>query len=391
VRIVVHNSPLPPMDRLPVEFVERKGVGHPDTLCDKAAEELSLALLHYYEREFGAMQHYNVDKALLVGGAAEVGFGHGRVTRPIELYLCGRATARREADLESLVHETTRRWLARDLPHLNLETDLRLFSKIRPGSKDLQGVVDADGRVLANDTSFGVGFAPFSELERIVRAAEQELNSPAAKQALPALGQDIKVMGVRSGDEMRITVAAAFVASQTPDQETYLETKRAVEERVRAVAVGITRRSVQVEVNTADRPEEGLFYLTATGTSAEQGDDGQVGRGNRPNGLITPHRCMTLEAAAGKNPRNHVGKIYSIAAQIIADRMAATIPDLRNVQVYLVSQIGRPIDTDATVDIQVVADDLDVAQTEGTCIAREVLSELPTLWRRVQQREFSLF
>ena len=162
MRILVHKSPLPAMDQQPVEFVERKGAGHPDTICDKAAEELSIALLHYYQREYGAMQHYNVDKALLVGGTAEAEFGRGRVIDPIELFLCGRATARQKSDLEQLVHETTRGWLARDLPHLNLETDIVISSKIRPGSRDLQGVVDADGRPLANDTSFGVGYAPLA-------------------------------------------------------------------------------------------------------------------------------------------------------------------------------------------------------------------------------------
>jgi S-adenosylmethionine synthetase len=378
------------MDQRPVEFVERKGTGHPDTLCDKAAEELSIALMHYYEREFGSLRHYNVDKALLVGGAAEVGFGYGKVTRPIELILCGRASSRREADLEQLVHETTRSWLGQDLPHLNLATDIVISSKIRQGSGDLVGVFQGE-HPLANDTSFGVGYAPLSELEQIVFQAERTLNAPRTKELLPALGQDIKVMGVRYGDEIRVTVAAAFVAGQTPNREAYLETKRSAEEQVRQAASGITNRAVRVEVNTADRVEDNLFYLTATGTSAEQGDDGQVGRGNRPNGLITPHRCMTLEAAAGKNPRNHVGKIYSIAAQQIANRLVSSVAGVQSAQVYVVSQIGRPIDTGAMVDIQVIAEDLDSARSEGACIAEQVLAQLPNVWRGVMQREFSLY
>jgi S-adenosylmethionine synthetase len=390
VQILVHPSPLPPMDQQPVEFVERKGVGHPDTLCDKAAEELSIALMQYYLREFDGLRHYNVDKALLVGGAAEVGFGRGRVTRPIELILCGRATSRHGEDIERLVHDTTRSWLAQDLPYLNLNTDILISSKIRRGSEDLVGVFTEE-RPLANDTSFGVGFAPLSELERIVFQAERRLNDPETKKELPALGQDIKVMGVRYGDEIRVTVAAAFVAGLTPNREAYLATKRAAEELVLEEAARISRRSVRVEVNTADRVEDDLFYLTATGTSAEQGDDGQVGRGNRPNGLITPHRCMTLEAAAGKNPRNHVGKIYSIAAQQIANRLAATVPGVHNAQVYIVSQIGKPIDTEAVVDIQVVAEDLDAAQLEGECIAQQVLAGLPNVWQGVMRREFSLY
>jgi S-adenosylmethionine synthetase len=312
------------------------------------------------------------------------------VTRPIELILCGRAISRHEDDIERLVHDTTRSWLAQDLPYLNLNSDITISSKIRPGSEDLVGVFTEE-RPLANDTSFGVGFAPLSELERIVLQAERRLNDPETKKQLPALGQDIKVMGVRFGEEIRVTVAAAFVAGLTPNREAYLETKRAAEELVCEEAGKITRRSVRVEVNTADRVEDDLFYLTATGTSAEQGDDGQVGRGNRPNGLITPHRCMTLEAAAGKNPRNHVGKIYSIAAQQIANQIAASVPGVRNAQVYMVSQIGQPIDTDAVVDIQVVADDMEAARREGECIAQQVLAGLPNVWRGVMQREFSLY
>ena len=58
-----------------MEIVERKGLGHPDTLCDSAAEALSIALSKYYVEHFGRILHHNVDKVALVGGAATVGFG----------------------------------------------------------------------------------------------------------------------------------------------------------------------------------------------------------------------------------------------------------------------------------------------------------------------------
>ncbi|MHA2263503.1 MAG: methionine adenosyltransferase, partial [Candidatus Thorarchaeota archaeon] len=57
-----------PVPERKVEIVERKGKGHPDTLCDKAAEELSIKLSEYYMEQFGGIQHHNVDKVLLVGG-----------------------------------------------------------------------------------------------------------------------------------------------------------------------------------------------------------------------------------------------------------------------------------------------------------------------------------
>jgi S-adenosylmethionine synthetase len=100
---------------------------------------------------------------------------------------------------------------------------------------------------------------------------------------------------------------------------------------------------------------------------------------------------MTLEAAAGKNPRNHVGKIYSIAAQQIADQITGTIPGVRTAQVYLVSQIGRPIDLPLTVEIQLVAENLESARAESECIAQATLAQLPNLWQGVMRREFSLY
>jgi S-adenosylmethionine synthetase len=51
-----------------VEIVERKGLGHPDTLCDAAMEHISQALSEAYLERFGAILHHNCDKGLLVAG-----------------------------------------------------------------------------------------------------------------------------------------------------------------------------------------------------------------------------------------------------------------------------------------------------------------------------------
>ena len=86
-------SPLstPPVYAQEIEIVERKGLGHPDTICDAVAEKLSIALSRYYLERFGLILHHNVDKALVRGGAAQVEFGGGSILQPIEIYLAGRA------------------------------------------------------------------------------------------------------------------------------------------------------------------------------------------------------------------------------------------------------------------------------------------------------------
>ena len=75
----------------PVEIVERKGIGHPDTICDALAEELSRNLCAYYLENFGLVLHHNVDKALLWGGSSLPKYGGGQIKAPIEIFLAGRA------------------------------------------------------------------------------------------------------------------------------------------------------------------------------------------------------------------------------------------------------------------------------------------------------------
>ncbi|MCA1409472.1 S-adenosylmethionine synthase, partial [Ensifer sp. IC3342] len=76
----------------PVEVVERKGLGHPDTICDALAETLSRNLCREYRQRLGRILHHNVDKALLCGGRSTPAFGGGSVDAPIDIYLAGRAT-----------------------------------------------------------------------------------------------------------------------------------------------------------------------------------------------------------------------------------------------------------------------------------------------------------
>jgi S-adenosylmethionine synthetase len=209
---------------------------------------------------------------------------------------------------------------------------------------------------MANDTSFGVGHAPLTETERIVLDAEEHLNGPYADDH-PELGPDVKVMGKREGDRIDLTVAAAMIDRYLTGLEAYRDAVASVREAVTDIAEARTDRSVGVEVNTADDYDEGSIYLTTTGTSAEQGDDGSVGRGNRANGLITPNRPMSMEATSGKNPVNHIGKIYNLLSTRIAERVVSEVDGIRDLRVRLLSQIGRPIDRPHVADAFVVTED----------------------------------
>ena len=268
------------------------------------------------------MLHHNVDKALLCGGSASARFGGGDVTRPIEIILAGRVTRSVggiDVPVEALAIESSRAWLRAHLPALDPERHVRISCRFAPGSVDLVDLFARGALPLANDTSFGVGFAPRSRVEQAVLGLGRWLDDPASQRSSPERGPDVKIMAVRNELAVTFTVACAFVSGFVKDATDYLAKKASLAREIGARAAAPSGGSIRVEVNAADDAARGSFYLTVTGTSAEAGDDGQVGRGNRVGGLITPGRPMTLEAAAGKNPVSHVGKLYNVVAGLIAE------------------------------------------------------------------------
>ena len=284
--------------------------------------------------------------------------------QPIYILISGRATTIvfREGEViripvGPLIIGAVRDWIRKNFRFLDPERHVIVDYKIGQGSTDLSGLYELgrEKTPLANDTSFGVGFAPLSNLERAVLEVERMLNSRDFKSRYPEVGEDVKVMGLRIGRSVKITAAASMISHLVRDMDHYLSVKEEVRNKIADHVAKIAEfDEVEVYINTADRPEKGLVYLTVTGTSAEHGDDGMTGRGNRVNGLITPMRPMSLEATAGKNPVSHVGKIYNALATMIANDIYRKVPGIVEVYVSLLSQIGRPIDLPLIASVKII-------------------------------------
>ena len=334
-----------------VEIVERKGKGHPDSLIDGASEAVSLALCKYYLDHFGAILHHNVDKGILVGGRAEVRFGGGRVTAPIYAMVAGRATdlvphegRNLRVPVDRIARDSIKAFIRETMRFLDPERHMRIDTRIRPGSPDLVSVFMRKGAMpISNDTSVGVGYAPLTPTEGLVLATEKLLNSAEFKTRYPEVGEDVKVMGLRRGKRLDMTVAAAMVAPKISNASHYASVLEDVLEELDRLASSL-RLDVNYRLNAADDIKRGSFYLTVTGTSAEQGDDGNTGRGNRVNGLISPMRQYSMEATAGKNPVNHTGKILNAVALLAARDIVKKVPGVKEAYVRMLSRIGMPID-----------------------------------------------
>ncbi|MFX0078098.1 MAG: methionine adenosyltransferase [Candidatus Hermodarchaeota archaeon] len=363
--IAVTKAQADPIEQQSLEIVERKGKGHPDTILDAVVENVGVRLCNYYLDNFDRILHHNVDKGSIAGGRARVGFGGGELIEPIYICVVGRATTEIFKDgnliripLGTLTLQSMKETLTNTLRFLDSTEQVLMDYKIKPGSTDLTHVFDraVDDIPRSNDTSFGVAFAPFSETEKLVFQTEQLLNSDAFKKKHPEVGEDVKVMGLRNNNDIQLTVAAAMIATLIPDADHYLGVIDDVTNAVLNQAKKITERDVSLVVNSADDPKRGSYYLTLTGTSAEMGDDAGVGRGNRVNGLITPCRPMSLEAAAGKNPQNHVGKIYNVLAQLIAEHVVAEEPRVSEIYVKILTRIGYPIDQPLIASAELIVD-----------------------------------
>jgi len=397
--ITVESLHKTPVEQQAVELVERKGIGHPDSICDSIMEATSVALCREYEKTFGRIVHHNIDKCLLVAGKTSPHLGGGTVDEPMRLVFGDRAIYEikgKKVPVGEIAVATAEEWLRTNLRFVDPKKHVIYQNEIKPGSAELTDIFDRK-EIGANDTSAAVGYAPFTDTERSVLATERYINSPEFKKVYPEAGEDIKVMGMRRHRNLTLTVAMAFVDRFTKSEKAYFARKAEMKATIEAFVAkqGCDFDKVTIDINTLDvesRGEDGM-YLTVLGTSAEGGDCGQVGRGNKVNGVIALNRPMGTEAAAGKNPIAHVGKIYTLLTHEIAGKIYRGVPGLTEVYVWLCSQIGHPIDKPLIASAQLVlGSDAKLADVQKPVeqILEHELADIYSFTKRLAKGEFSV-
>lgn len=378
---------------LDVEIVERKGIGHPDSICDGIMEDVSRALSRAYRDRAGTVLHHNCDKAMLVAGQVMLQWGGGRVLDPMRLVMGDRATAAwdgQRIDVPAIAVDAARQWIRTHLRHVDPDAHVRYQVELKPGASVLAEPYRRRGVPTANDTSALVGYAPLTETERLVLETEHYLNSAGFKARFPESGEDVKVMGIREGRTLSLTVAMPLLDRVLRSEIDYFGRLDAIREAALAHVRSRVERleSVALRVNVLDRRGAGLdgIYASVLGVSAEGSDSGEVGRGNRVNGLISLCRPGGAEAVAGKNPVGHPGKIYSVLADRIAGQLVAGVPGLEEVTLWLSSEIGSPIDEPrvvfALVHVAEGATLADVQPAAEAIIASE-LAQVPAFCRDI--------
>ncbi|MCX7942624.1 MAG: methionine adenosyltransferase [Dictyoglomaceae bacterium] len=374
-----------PVEEHGVELVERKGVGHPDSICDAIMDQISVSLSQEYIRIAGNILHHNIDKSLLVAGEVErkIGVG-GRVIKPMLLVIGDRATSEvdgKKIPVEEIAIETAKDWIRKNLRFVDPERHIKFQVELKPGSPELTDIFKRrKGLLPANDTSASVGYAPLTATERLIIDLERYLNSPDFKVIHPEVGEDIKIMGFRRKRVLQLTIALPLIDRFVESVQDYFNKKEIIKGEIEKFVQERNQsfEKIIIDINTLDDPERGLdgIYLSVLGTSAEDGDSGQVGRGNRVNGVIALNRPMGTEAAAGKNPVSHVGKIYNILTHKLANEIYQNVSGIKEVYVWLCSQIGKTIDQPMIATAQLILDNgvsiYDVAKPVENIIDQEL-------------------
>ena len=336
-----------------VEIVERKGFGHPDTICNSIVDQISV---EYFKKWKG---HHNFDKALLSAGKSTPAFGGGKIDKVPTFCLGDRATTTfngEKVDVEQLTKKTMEDWFTTNMKSFPVP---KYHTYLSEGSGDLRDIFSRESNKFlpANDTSAATGYAPFSKTENLTMGLEKYINSPEFKKHFPCSGQDVKIMSIRNGRTINITVAIAMIDKYIDSVKTY---KKNIEEMTLASLDYCENNFPElvptIRINALDNYKRGIdgLYLTVSGSSAECGDSGQVGRGNNPVGVIALNRPMSVEAAAGKNSVSHIGKIYNHFCFYLADQIYQTYKEngLNTVYVWMVSQIGRPINEPTVIYVK---------------------------------------
>jgi len=391
VRTIIQTTTALAVDSLPFEVVERKGSGHPDTLCDAIAETASRYYSLHCLSRFGRVAHHWCDKVMLIGGESEIHFGYGRLIRPFKVIFAGKAAhavGDKTIPLDDLFTQAAADVLSARLrgfnPRQHLEVENLVTNYVGPGQRSSRYrpssqedlVMLGSGTRVSNDCNVCVGYAPLSRLERLVLETERYLNSAVFRDANIDTGSDIKLIGTRQGDNFSLLVNMPLIAVHVPSWQRYHKRVTELEHLICEHARTIIDLPCQVEIN----PEKGAVraYMNVTGTAADTGDIGVVGRANRLNGLITPFRPMSIEASAGKNPLDHTGKLYGVLAMRLAARISAAYGS--DTSVVIATSKERRIDDPDTVCVTVTTPDSSEVEAAGIQTAvNEAVREVPML------------
>lgn len=176
MKIIIKNNYIDPEDSY-MEVVERKGMGHPDTLADKLAEICSRTYSNYCLNKFGCVLHHNFDKLYIGAGCFRYENNKIVMYDKVKVYLNGRVSNTMNGeniDVEAILVPVIKDYLKSVLPNLDVENELEIHINATQNTKinnwftprNINDVPDAR-EIFSGDTSLCLASTGFTTCEKL--------------------------------------------------------------------------------------------------------------------------------------------------------------------------------------------------------------------------------
>jgi len=414
MKVFVYTNKKSNINDVLFEVVETKGKGHPDNICDTLAEKISSEYSKYCMEHYGVILRHMIDKLSILGGGSKVKYGGGEMISPIRILINGRFTDRFQSEKINymvIVKKIIKDYFNELFPMLDFEKHVVIVDNTHhnegPGvvyndddttnnerEKFFEVVSKGDfnrhnNHFRCNDTSTTVSYYPMSNLEKTVLEIEMTLNSQKYKEKYPWTGNDIKVMGMRKGSSIEITSCVPLISLYVKDLDDYINKLKLIRVDIQKIIKKHFKKSdIQLYLNTRDDYEKNDMYMTLTGSAIESGDEGSVGRGNRSRGVIPFSRSFSMEAACGKNPVYHTGKLFTAIGDAISEKIYKKF-GLENV-VYCTTKMGDSIENPWNISVELNEDVSSDIKKQIEDIVNEKVKEHYNITKKIVNRKIKV-
>lgn len=335
-----------------IEVVERKGIGHPDTLAGLISESSCIAICKFFIKKYGIIPRFNIDQVEINGGDIDVDFLRSKIIKKGIISISGKISYFNRRDIKII--NRVIKLEAEKIIKKNISKNIVKFFdiKINIGVYSIKNKLFFENKLipLCEDTSLGIGFYPYTNIETLTLDISHQLDK--LSNIFP-IGRDNKVMIVRRNKNIRIIISTAFLSTKIKDIDEYFYIKKNFELRLENFIKSRTKDKFELIVNNADNKDEKRVYITLFGTGAEH-DKGSLARGNSISGLITPYRPASFEVIYGKNPVYNASKLYNLLARYLAQKIVWLIKEKDIfITVQILSALGNRIDRPEAIFINI--------------------------------------
>ena len=364
-------------------LVRRRGVGHPDALCDALAQTVALALARYSHEHFGEVLPHAVTQATILPGEATPRFGGGAVHAPMQLHLSGHTVHRWHAvrvPVEEIATQAVRCWLRDHLHGVDADRHVRIQCHFREATPGPPG--HAHPR-LATEPVWGDGHAPLRPLETLVLRAERAIACASTRTSDPAAGEDLEVVAIRDESGLQVHAWCCFVDSHLDGAADLAAVRARVGELMHAALGDQTAR---VTVNDGAEHAGCAEEVTVTGTRAEALRGGTSGRSQGVNGVLAVDGPATELGIAGTDMARDPRRLCQLGAELLSNALLRANPELTAVRCRLLALPGDRLFEDLRVSLGLALPDARIPtslRAGAQALAVEHLAWLPHLWREL--------